>query len=63
MSVRLIDNAQQKKKVGTPASSTSSEYVLEYYKSDNNLYKKTSTGKELRIEGNGSKIFLSQTLV
>ncbi len=63
MSVKLLNNATQRNKVGTPIGNPPIGSVLDYPKSDNNLYIKNSNGKEFRVEGNGSKLFLSQTLV
>ncbi len=63
MSVKVLNSAIQRNKVVTPVSNTPTGSILEYPKSDNNLYLKTSNGKEFRVEGNGSKIFLSQTQI
>ncbi len=63
MAVKLINSAQQRKEVPTPGSNPPPGTQFEYLKNDGELYKKNSTGQEFRVEGNGSKIFLSQTQI
>ena len=63
MSVKVISNPEQWKQVSTPLINPASGNLLEYPKSDGQFYTLNSSGKEFRIEGNGSKIFLSQTQV
>ncbi len=63
MSEKLKRNRVQYLGVVTPVDDPPAGQFFEYYKEDGNLYRKDSTGKEFRVEGNGSKIFLSQTQV
>lgn len=60
MSVKIINNAQQKQLIAKPAVNPPVDSILDYYKADKKLYRLDSDGNEEEVNnGGGSKVTIT----